>query len=568
MEGGRRGHRAAAGARQRRRPDQLRGRRQRPRRSTATPSATSASTSRAGTATVETVFGDLEVGAGDYVILPRATTHRWVPPTATEPLRLYAIEANSHIAPPKRYLSRYGQLLEHAPYCERDLRVPTEPRAVEAATGRGLPQAPRRRAGRPGRHRARRAAAPVRRRRLGRLPLPLRVQRRRLRADHRPGAPAAAGAPGLRGPQLRGLQLRAAQGRLPPAGGAGALLPLQRRLRRGDVLRRRRLRGAQGIGHRRSGRSSLHPGGHSHGPQPGAIEASLGAERFDELAVMVDTFRPLELGEAGRACDDGEYAWSWAGGPPTAAARRCYGSFEHDGTARVGVRYGERVLDLARGRSTRRLASAGSRGPNLDRLLAGGPGVWRQVVRRGRGRSIRRPSTCTTSPTYELRLPFTVADYVDFYSSEHHAGTSAGSCGRVSPSCPPNWQHLPVGYHGRAGTVVVSGTRRRAPQRPAARADWPRRRGGLRADNAARHRGRGRVRRRRTLPARQPGAARRLRRPRVRRLPGQRLVGAGHPGLGVPAARTVPRQVVRDVGGGVGHPARRVGRGVGGAAAP
>ena len=48
-----------------------------------------------------------------------------------EPSRLYAIEANSHIAPPKRYLSRYGQLLEHAPYCERDLHGPTEPLLVE-----------------------------------------------------------------------------------------------------------------------------------------------------------------------------------------------------------------------------------------------------------------------------------------------------------------------------------------------------------------------------------------------------------------------------------------------------
>ncbi|MCW2778619.1 MAG: hmgA, partial [Frankiales bacterium] len=84
----------------------------------------------AGAGTVETAFGDLTVGQGDYVVLPRATTHRWVP-DGEEPLRLYAIEANGHIAPPARYLSRYGQLLEHAPYCERDLRVPSDPRVVE-----------------------------------------------------------------------------------------------------------------------------------------------------------------------------------------------------------------------------------------------------------------------------------------------------------------------------------------------------------------------------------------------------------------------------------------------------
>ena len=61
------------------------------------------------------------------------------------------------------------------------------------------------------------------------------------------------------------------------------------------------------------GSVSLHPGGHTHGPQPAAIEASLGVEAFDESAVMVDTFRPLELGEGGRHVDDGVYAWAWAG---------------------------------------------------------------------------------------------------------------------------------------------------------------------------------------------------------------------------------------------------------------
>ena len=83
-----------------------------------------------GTARVETVFGDLDVWEGDYVIVPRATTHRIVP-TGDAPVRIYAIEVNSHITPPKRYLSRFGQLLEHSPYCERDLRVPTDPYVVE-----------------------------------------------------------------------------------------------------------------------------------------------------------------------------------------------------------------------------------------------------------------------------------------------------------------------------------------------------------------------------------------------------------------------------------------------------
>jgi len=61
------------------------------------------------------------------------------------------------------------------------------------------------------------------------------------------------------------------------------------------------------------GSISLHPSGFTHGPQPGSVERALGAEAFDELAVMVDTFRPLALGEAGLACEDPGYAWTWAG---------------------------------------------------------------------------------------------------------------------------------------------------------------------------------------------------------------------------------------------------------------
>jgi homogentisate 1,2-dioxygenase len=66
------------------------------------------------------------------------------------------------------------------------------------------------------------------------------------------------------------------------------------------------------------GSLSLHPSGFTHGPQPGAAEAALGVDYFDETAVMVDTFRPLEMGEAAVSCEDPGYAWSWSGrGPQT-----------------------------------------------------------------------------------------------------------------------------------------------------------------------------------------------------------------------------------------------------------
>ncbi len=60
------------------------------------------------------------------------------------------------------------------------------------------------------------------------------------------------------------------------------------------------------------GSVAVHPAGHCHGPHPGAMEASLGAKFHEESAIMVDTFRPLQVGEAGRACEDDTYAWSWS----------------------------------------------------------------------------------------------------------------------------------------------------------------------------------------------------------------------------------------------------------------
>jgi fumarylacetoacetase len=74
----------------------------------------------------------------------------------------------------------------------------------------------------------------------------------------------------------------------------------------------------------------------------------------------------------------------------------------------------------------------------------------------------------------KLRLPFEVADYVDFYASEHHASNLGRLFRPNAEPLMPNWKHLPVGYHGRAGTVVVSGTgivrpsgQRKGPDDPA-----------------------------------------------------------------------------------------------------
>ena len=267
-----------------------------------------------GSATVETVFGALEVGQGDYVILPRATTHRWVP-VGDEPLRTYAIEASSHIAPPKRYLSRYGQLLEHAPYCERDLREPGEPLLADgtdveiyvkhrgagagglAGTVHVVPEHPFDVVGWDG----------------CLYPYAFNV------ADFEPITGRVHQPPPVH--QVFEAQNFVICNFVPRKVDYHPLavpVPYYHSNVDSDEIMfyvdgDYEARKGSGIG---KGSVSVHPGGHSHGPQPGAVERSLGAEYFDELAVMVDTFRPLALGEAGTAVDDGKYAWSWSGRGP------------------------------------------------------------------------------------------------------------------------------------------------------------------------------------------------------------------------------------------------------------
>ena len=111
------------------------------RRCIATPSATSACISRTARRRWRRCSARYLSGVATTSSCRAATTHRWLP-TGDEPLRTYVIEANSHITPPLRYLSKFGQLLEHSPYCERDLRGPSEPLLADGRRG-GLHQASR-----------------------------------------------------------------------------------------------------------------------------------------------------------------------------------------------------------------------------------------------------------------------------------------------------------------------------------------------------------------------------------------------------------------------------------------
>ncbi|MET1062005.1 MAG: homogentisate 1,2-dioxygenase domain-containing protein [Aeromicrobium sp.] len=260
-----------------------------------------------GSGTLETVFGHVDFGPGDYLIVPRATTHRWV---LREDVRAYCVEANSHISPPRRYLSRFGQLLEHAPYCERDLRVPGEP---EVRDGADVEVLIKHRGSGPGGlsgtvHVLPRHPFDV----VGwdgcLYPYAFNV------ADFEPITGRVHQPPPVH-QVFEGNNFVICNFVPRKVDYHPLAIPVPYYHSNVDsdevmfyVAGDYEARKGSGIA---AGSISLHPGGHSHGPQPSAIEASLGAESFDELAVMIDTFRPLELGEGGTACDDGQYALSW-----------------------------------------------------------------------------------------------------------------------------------------------------------------------------------------------------------------------------------------------------------------
>ncbi len=118
---------------------------------------------------------------------------------------------------------------------------------------------------------------------------------------------------------------------------------------------------------------------------------------------------------------------------------------------RVGVRFGDAVIDAHRATGLDEMLTG-----SLNAFLALGPEQWSQA----RSSIAAAAEDAESIPLDEvtLHLPFDVADYVDFYCSLQHA-TNVGRIFRPdSEPLTPNWRHLPIGYHGRAGTVVVSGT--------------------------------------------------------------------------------------------------------------
>ena len=264
-----------------------------------------------GSARFESTYGVLDAGEGDFVVIPTGTIHRWLP--TADVVRALVVEARGHVRPPRRYLSQYGQFLEHAPYSERDLRAPGEPLIVEGAE---ITVLVRNRGG------------------LSRLtyahhpfdvvgwdgflyPYAFNIE------DFEPIVKRTHAPPPVHqtfeGPNFVVCSFVPRKVDYHPLA-----IPVPYNHHNvdsdemmfyvgGDYTARK----GSGIG---IGSISLHPSGFTHGPQPGAVEAAVaglarGVTATSETAVMIDTFRPLLLGPAAARSEDPEYAWTWARTP-------------------------------------------------------------------------------------------------------------------------------------------------------------------------------------------------------------------------------------------------------------
>ncbi|TMM36881.1 MAG: homogentisate 1,2-dioxygenase [Actinobacteria bacterium] len=254
-----------------------------------------------GRALIESTFGALELAAGDYAIIPTSVIHRIVPEGTA---RLLVIEATGHIGPPKRYLSVRGQFLEHSPYCERDLRGPDlfqrdgDETEVLVQHRRGWTK-----------HVYAKHPFDV----VGwdgcLYPWAFSIH------DFEPITGRVHQPPPVhqtfQGPNFVICSFVPRKVDYHPL---AIPVPYHHHNTDSDEVLfytggNYEARRGSGIG---QGSISLHPSGFTHGPQPGAVERAIGVDYFDELAVMVDTFRPLDLCEPALSIEDSAYAWTWA----------------------------------------------------------------------------------------------------------------------------------------------------------------------------------------------------------------------------------------------------------------
>lgn len=254
-----------------------------------------------GEGELQTIFGTITYRPGDYLVIPIGTTYRIVP--STKDTRFLVIESQNEIVPPKRYRNEHGQLLEHSPFCERDIRVPER---LETHVEEGS--------------------------------FEVRVKQNHTlysyTFDFHPFD--VVGWDGYLFPYALSIHdFEPITGRVhqpPPvhqtfAGQNFVICSFVPRLYdyhpeaipapyyHSNVESDEVLYYVDGNFMSRKGvvegSITLHPMGIPHGPHPGKIEASIGKKETKELAVMLDTFRPLKATRQALALEDTAYMYSW-----------------------------------------------------------------------------------------------------------------------------------------------------------------------------------------------------------------------------------------------------------------
>jgi len=256
-----------------------------------------------GSGRLESMFGTLSYTSGDYLIIPRGTIYRLVEETVDT--EIFVIESLSPIEIPRRYRNEYGQLLEHAPYRERDIRVP-ESLETHREDGR----------------------------------YKVRILARGIFHDYyydfhpfdivgwdgyvypwafninnfQPITGLIHMPPPIHQTfEARNYVICSFVPRMLDYHPDAVPVPYHHSNIDSDEViyyANDKFGSRKGI---EEGSVTLHPSGIPHGPQPGATEASIGAKETKELAVMVDTFHPLQITKQALEVEDPTYAMSWKG---------------------------------------------------------------------------------------------------------------------------------------------------------------------------------------------------------------------------------------------------------------
>lgn len=256
----------------------------------------------AGTGKLLTQYGELAFGYGDYLVIPRGTIYQIIFDSADN--RLFIVESFSPIRYPKRYVSKWGQLMENSPYCERDIRTPQNITAIDE-----------------------KGDFTVRTKKKGRMyhihyayhpfdvvgwdgccyPFAFSIH------DFEPITGRVHQPPPVHQTfEAHNFVVCSFVPRLFDYHPLSIPAPYNHSnidsdeliyYVDGDFMSRKNVT---------RGMMTLHPGGIPHGPHPGAVQKSIGAKETKELAVMVDTFHPLQLTVEALAIENDGYVMSWA----------------------------------------------------------------------------------------------------------------------------------------------------------------------------------------------------------------------------------------------------------------